>query len=74
MGYSHQNVALPCVTDQEVTFPLVYYQPSSQHFSVSLVALGEFADEKAGLVSNIGHPYLSLILKRDDRFSEFESL
>ena len=54
--------------------PLICYQPPSQLFSVSLVALCEFADERAGLVSTIGHPYLSLILKIDDRFSDFERL
>ena len=46
----------------------------SQLYSVKLVAPGEFADEREGLVFTIGHPYLSLILRRDDSFSDFERL
>ena len=55
LGCSHQGATLPCVTDQEIELPLVYHQPPCQSFSVSLAALGKFADNRAGLVSIMGN-------------------
>ena len=46
----------------------------SQPSSISLAALGEFADDGAGLVSTVGQPDLSLILEGDDRLPDFERL
>ena len=54
LGCSHQGATLSFVTDQENELPLVYDQPPCQPFSVSHAALGEFADNRAGLVSTIG--------------------
>ena len=51
---SHQGATLPCVTDQEIELPLVYDQPPFQPFSVCHAALGNFADNRAGLVSISG--------------------
>ena len=51
---------------------LVCHQPPSQPSSISLAALGEFADDRAGLVSTVGQPDLSLILEASDRFPDFE--
>ena len=79
LGCSLQGSTLPCVADQKVKLLLVCYQPPSQPFSVSLFPSALLPWEKAGisyllLVSTIGYPYLSLIFKRDDRFSDFERL
>ena len=70
---SHQGATLPCVTDQEIELPLVYDQPPGQPFFVSHAALGKFADNRAGLVSDRKSDF-SLSPERDNRFPDFESL
>ena len=74
LGYSHQGATLLCVTDQKTKLSLVSDQPPCQPFPVSRAALGKFADNRAGLISTIGQPDISLSLKRDDRFFNFERL
>ena len=54
LGCSHQGATLPCVTDEEIELPLVYDQPPCQPFSGSHAALGEFSNNRTGLVSTIG--------------------
>ena len=72
LGGANQSIALVGVPDKVVKFLLVCHQPPSQPSSISLAALGEFADDRAGLVSTVGQPDLSLILEANDRFPDFE--
>ena len=47
-------------------------KPSCQSFAVGFGALGELADDGAGLVPALEQPDLSLILEGDDRLPDFE--
>ena len=51
---------------------VVGHQPPCEPFSICLAALGEFADDGAGLVPAFGQPNLSLLLEGDDRLPDFE--
>lgn len=67
LGGTNQSAGLRGVAHEKVKFPLVHDKRLSLPFSVSLAALGEFSDDRAGLVFTVGQPDLSLLLERDNR-------
>ena len=69
---SDQSACEAGVLDKVVELPAVGYQPPCEPFSICLAALGEFADDRAGLVPAFGQPNLSLLLKGDDCLPDFE--
>lgn len=69
---TNQAAALAGVAHEEVKCPLVCNQPLGPPLTVSLAAMGKFADDKAGLVSTVVQPDLSLFLERDNRRPNFE--
>ena len=51
-----EGAASACVAHKEFELPGVSHQPPWQSFSVSLAALGELADDGAGLIVVLGKP------------------
>ena len=69
---SDQSAREAGIPDKVVEFAAVGHQPPCEPFSICLAALGEFADDGAGLVPAFGQPNLSLLLEGDDRLPDFE--
>ena len=69
---SDQSAREAGVPDKVVELAAVGHQPPCEPFSICLAALGEFADDGAGLVPAFGQPNLSLLLEGDDRLPDFE--
>ena len=69
---SHQSAREAEVPDKVVELAAVGHQPPCEPFSICLAALGEFADDGAGLVPAFGQPNFSLLLEGDDRLPDFE--
>ena len=71
---SDQSATLAGVPDQVVELALVSHKPSCQSLAICFCALGELADDGAGLVPALGQPDLSLILEGDDPLPNLEAL
>ena len=69
---SDQSATLAGVPDEVVELASVSHKPSCQSLAVGFGALGELADDGAGLVPALEQPDLSLILEGDDRLPDFE--
>ena len=69
---SDQSAREAGVPTKVVELAVVGHQPPCEPFSICLAALGEFADDLAGLVPAFGQPNLSLLLEGDDRLPDFE--
>ena len=67
---SDQSATLAGVPDEVVELASVSHKPSCQSLAIRFGALGELADDGAGLVPALGQPDLSLILEGDDRLPD----
>ena len=67
---SDQSAREAGVPVKVVELAAVSNQPPCEPFSICLAALGEFADDGAGLVPAFGQPNLSLLLEGDDRLPD----